>query len=64
MIILFHKWKEAKQISKMVQLVTFQRGGYDYQKDIQLLQKHEKTDVRISENGIIVIPQGMKLGFE
>lgn len=31
--ILFHKWKEAKQISKMVQLVTFQRGGYDYQKD-------------------------------
>ena len=38
--------------------------GYDYQKDIQLLQKHEKTDVRISENGIIVIPQGMKLGFD
>ncbi len=31
--ILFHKWKAAKEISEIVQLVTFQRGGYDQKQD-------------------------------
>lgn len=26
---LFHKWKDAKKISQIVQLVAFQRGGYE-----------------------------------
>ncbi|MGN0902081.1 MAG: glucose-1-phosphate adenylyltransferase [Succinivibrio sp.] len=38
--------------------------GYDREKDLKLLQRHEKADVRISENGIIVIPKGMRLGFD
>lgn len=37
--ILFHKWKDAKKISKMVQLVTFQRGGYQ-EKDDNLKKYH------------------------
>lgn len=27
--VLFHKWKDAQKISEMVQLVAFQRGGYE-----------------------------------
>lgn len=33
---LFHKWKDAKKISELVQLVAFQRGGYEQkEKNIQ-----------------------------
>jgi nicotinate (nicotinamide) nucleotide adenylyltransferase/putative HD superfamily hydrolase of NAD metabolism len=34
----FHKWKEAKKISQMVQLVAFQRGGYTV--DLKMIEEY------------------------
>ncbi|MBR1612444.1 MAG: glucose-1-phosphate adenylyltransferase [Succinivibrio sp.] len=38
--------------------------GYDREADAKLLKMDHNPPVRISENGIIVIPKGMKLGFD
>lgn len=46
--------------------VEFARGftlGYDEEADRELVSRYNNRGMRISQNGIIVIPQGLKLGF-
>lgn len=38
--------------------------GYNRQEDLKLVNKENKNSIQISNNGIIVIPKGMKLGFD
>ena len=38
--------------------------GYDREKDQKLLENEKKSMITISKNGIIVVPKGMRLGFD
>ena len=38
--------------------------GYDREKDQRLLENEKNSMITISKNGIIVVPKGMRLGFD
>ena len=38
--------------------------GYDTEADMKLVDNNDKTCPQMSKNGIIVIPKGMRLGFD